>query len=90
MPESVPLDYTLTVAACLSQTPADRPTFEELLVLLEDMEREAARGQYVNSAAIMKVRSHIFSGRSRRVCSLAKLCSACAVDCGRVPEPSAG
>jgi hypothetical protein len=59
MPESVPLAYTLTVAACLSETPRDRPTFEELLVLLSDMEREVAEGQYVNSAAVNQVCSGI-------------------------------
>jgi hypothetical protein len=71
MPESVPLDYTLTVAACLSEKPADRPTFDELLVLLNDMEREAAQGQYINSAAIKQVCSSAFAGRGCCMCGIA-------------------
>ena len=45
----MPLTYTLTVKACLSARPADRPAFSQLLTLLADMVNEVAQGRYVNS-----------------------------------------
>lgn len=49
LPTSVPLTYTLTMTACLSERPKDRPTFSHLLVILEDLVQEVARGSYINS-----------------------------------------
>ena len=34
MPPSVPLTYTLTVHACLSATPSERPSISQVLPLL--------------------------------------------------------
>jgi hypothetical protein len=56
LPATVPLTYTLTMKACLSETPADRPTFSNILVLLEDLVNEVAQGSYVNSNGSVQVR----------------------------------
>jgi hypothetical protein len=55
LPASVPLSYTLTMAACLSERPSDRPSFSHLLVLLHDMAIDAATGQYINSVGVLQV-----------------------------------
>ena len=57
VPNSAPLAYTLAMAACLSTRPAQRPRFEQLVDLLQDMEREVARGRYVNAAGAVHVRA---------------------------------
>eukprot|EP00892_Ulva_mutabilis_P009187 jgi/Ulvmu1/6640/UM003_0278.1 len=49
LPASVPLTYTLTMTACLSERPKDRPTFSHILVILEDLVQEVSRGAYINS-----------------------------------------
>lgn len=56
LPASVPLAYTLMTAACLSERPGDRPTFSQLLVLLQDMAVDVASGAYMNSVGAMQVR----------------------------------
>jgi hypothetical protein len=49
LPASVPLTYTLTMKACLSENPDDRPSFGHLTVLLQDLLHEVAQGSYINS-----------------------------------------
>lgn len=56
LPATVPLTYTLTVVACLSARPQDRPSFQQLLTVLEDIETEVARGQYVDSDGCVQAR----------------------------------
>lgn len=56
LPASVPLTYTLTMKACLSERPDDRPSFAHLTVLLEDLLHEVAHGSYINSLGKMEVR----------------------------------
>ena len=56
LPASVPLTYTLTTKACLSEQPADRPSFEQLLAILDDLQAEVATGTYLNSRGNVQVR----------------------------------
>lgn len=49
LPSSVPLTYTLTLKACLSEKPSERPSFEQLLSILDDMVGEVATGVYLNA-----------------------------------------
>eukprot|EP00892_Ulva_mutabilis_P006166 jgi/Ulvmu1/3921/UM018_0144.1 len=50
LPASVPLTFALTVEACLSPTPEERPAFAQVLTLLADVQAEVALGEYVNAA----------------------------------------
>lgn len=61
LPTSVPLTYTLTMTACLSERPKDRPTFSHLLVILEDLVQEVAGGTYINSDGNPQVRGSVGS-----------------------------
>lgn len=56
LPASVPLTFTLAMAACLSERPADRPTFAQLGTIFGDLCSEVARGYYINSAGMLQVR----------------------------------
>jgi len=49
LPASVPLTYTLTMLACLSERPEDRPTFTHVLTVLLDVVAEVAQGTFINS-----------------------------------------
>jgi hypothetical protein len=55
LPASTPLTYTLTVHACLSVLPNDRPNFEQLVVLLADISSETSAGRYADSHGDMQV-----------------------------------
>lgn len=55
LPASVPLTFTLAMAACLSERPADRPTFAQLGTIFSDLCSEVARGYYINSAGMLQV-----------------------------------
>lgn len=52
MPASVPLTYTLAMHACLSAAPEERPTFEDVTQMMEDLENEVATGEYINSLGV--------------------------------------
>jgi serine/threonine protein kinase len=56
LPASVPLTYTLTMQACLSARPEERPSFAQVLVLLRDVAAEVATGGYINSLGRMQAR----------------------------------
>jgi hypothetical protein len=56
MPASVPLTYTLTMKACLSTSPQDRPSFTAVLTLLDYMATEVASGRYINTRGHWQVR----------------------------------
>lgn len=56
MPASVPLTYTLTMKACLSTGPQDRPSFTAVLTLLDYMAAEVASGRYMNTHGHWQVR----------------------------------
>ena len=49
LPASVPLTYVLSMKACLSELPRERPSFEDLTTLLEDCSSEVLTGSYTNS-----------------------------------------
>jgi hypothetical protein len=57
LPASVPLTYTLTMLACLSARPADRPSFSQMETVMKDMAAEVATGRYLNSAGQVMVRA---------------------------------
>eukprot|EP00892_Ulva_mutabilis_P012781 jgi/Ulvmu1/9876/UM057_0031.1 len=59
LPASVPLTYTLSMHACLSQRPTERPTFAQVSTLLRDVAMEVADGRYVNSDARVQGRSGV-------------------------------
>jgi hypothetical protein len=56
LPSRVPLIYTLTMQACVSSIPSDRPTFDQAAQLLEDTAMEVAGGVYVDSEGKRQVR----------------------------------
>eukprot|EP00892_Ulva_mutabilis_P012771 jgi/Ulvmu1/9867/UM057_0021.1 len=49
LPEGAPLTFTLTMHACLSPAPTDRPTFDQVQTLFNDLEDEIQSGKYINS-----------------------------------------
>jgi hypothetical protein len=55
MPGSVPLTYTLLMKACLSRSPAHRPSFAQTLTILKDLCSEVACGSYINSDGWLQV-----------------------------------
>lgn len=60
LPASVPLTYTLTMTACLSQIPKERPTFQQLQRILSDLGDEVGRGFYINGQGRAQVcNSHV-------------------------------
>lgn len=56
LPPSVPMTYTLTMKACLSERPEERPRFKQVATLLSDTAAEVASGEYVNSDGTPTVR----------------------------------
>lgn len=56
LPASVPLTYTLSMHACLSERPTERPSFAQVATLLRDVVVEVSDGCYVNSHARVQVR----------------------------------
>ena len=56
VPASVPLTYTLTMVACLSERPEDRPSFSQAIDVLADVVGEVQRGAYINSDGVTLVR----------------------------------
>lgn len=56
LPVHVPLTYVLTLKACLSDSPAERPPFVDIGTLLTDTIAEVASGEYVNSEGSTSVR----------------------------------
>jgi hypothetical protein len=62
LPVDAPLTYVLAFKACLSDDPAERPSFEDLIVLLDD---EVVSGSYINSAGKTKARPSQLLGTSR-------------------------
>eukprot|EP00892_Ulva_mutabilis_P010030 jgi/Ulvmu1/739/UM010_0112.1 len=52
VPASVPLTYTLTMVACLSERPEDRPSFSQALDVLADVVAEVRQGSYINSDGV--------------------------------------
>ena len=57
LPREVPLTFTLTMYACLSRVPDERPTFEQILTLFDDLGKELSSGKYINSLGEPEVRA---------------------------------
>lgn len=57
LPELAPLTYTLVMRACLSAIPAERPSFSDLVSMLEDLKTELDSGSYVDSRGSTQVRN---------------------------------
>lgn len=55
LPASVPLTFTLTMKACLSELPRERPSFGQILSLFDDVLTEVNEGHYLNSAGRVQV-----------------------------------
>jgi hypothetical protein len=56
LPADVPLTYALTMHACLCELPGDRPTFSDVVTLLDDTCAEVASGSYLNLKGTRRVR----------------------------------
>lgn len=56
LPVTVPLTFTLTMKACLSETPSERPTFGQIATIFEDVLFEVDTGTYINSNGHVMVR----------------------------------
>lgn len=59
LPENTPLTVVLTMAACLSDDPAERPTFVEVSQILTDVRAEVRSGAYIDSHAQPQVSIHV-------------------------------
>jgi len=52
----VPLTYTLTMKACLSHKYTERPSFAQVLQLLNDVQVEVSKGRYMDGTGSVQVR----------------------------------
>jgi hypothetical protein len=80
LPSTVPLTYTLTMQACLSDAPAERPTFAQITTIFADLCSEVSRGNYINSVGHIQVRRECVQARRTRgahACSACVLTAAC-------------
>lgn len=50
------MTYTLTVKASTSAALEDRPSFEQVMRILQDLEHEVATGTYIDSNGFQQVR----------------------------------
>jgi hypothetical protein len=57
----VPLTYTLMMVACLSEKPGDRPNFDQIVTVLQDIKDEVSSGCYLNSEGTPQVRRDMLS-----------------------------
>jgi hypothetical protein len=73
LPKSVPLTFTLTMYACLSRVPEERPTFSQILTLFKDLGEELTSGSYINSVGQPEVCSCVGTMFQKRIYS----CSCC-------------
>ena len=69
LPTTTPLTYLLTMMACLSEKPADRPTFAQLLILIADMDEEVQRGSYIDASGRSQARPHLRLERRSERCT---------------------
>lgn len=56
LPLHAPLTYTLAMQACLTPTATERPTFRQLVSLLDDLASEVGSGKYIDSSGNVQVR----------------------------------
>ena len=54
----MPLTFTLLMKACLSESPAHRPSFAQTVTILKDLGAEVQRGHYINSDGWLQVRCY--------------------------------
>lgn len=62
--DNIPLTYALTMKACLRQHAMERPTFDQILELLDDVSAEVRRGKYLDGDGRARVRSYFFRVQS--------------------------
>jgi hypothetical protein len=55
LPADAPLTFALTMKACLSHKHTERPTFNQILQLLRDLQKEVGHGSYVDSTGRVQV-----------------------------------
>jgi hypothetical protein len=55
LPDKSPMTFLKTMNACLCEDPSARPSFTDILVLLEDLEREVKSGEYLNQVGCYQV-----------------------------------
>jgi hypothetical protein len=55
LPLHAPLTYTLAMQACLSPNATERPTFRQLVSLLDDLASEVSSGKYIDSSGKVQV-----------------------------------
>ena len=58
LPAQTPMLYKLIMQACLSSVPAERPSFQDTLKLMDDLMAEVQAGTYSNSLGATLVRQH--------------------------------
>ena len=100
LPASVPLTYALTMTACLSDVPSERPTFLQLQQILSDLGDEVARGFYINGQGRAQVRgskpplprppSALHCCGVCVCCSTSGCATLCGVDCHICRPPRSG
>ena len=51
----VPLTYTLLAIACMSSSPTDRPSFQQIMEVLTSLNKELECGRYIDAQGNMQV-----------------------------------
>ena len=58
-PEAIPITLALLVLACQARAEEERPTFDQVFAVLEDIEHELASGWYRDVHGQLRVRRHL-------------------------------
>jgi hypothetical protein len=56
LPPDAPLTYVLAFKACISDDAPDRPSFADVVTLLDDICAEVDSGIYINAQGVKTVR----------------------------------
>ena len=81
LPITVPLTFTLTMKACLSETPSERPTFGQIATIFEDLLFEVDTGTYISSSGQVMVRS-TFMAMCRAIAECLDSAGCCVIGTG--------
>lgn len=55
MATHVPLSFTLATQACLRHRPCERPSFQDIVALLDDTHSQVKSGRFVDSCGALQV-----------------------------------